>query len=151
MIGQVCNRCGVEKPVGSFPAKTLRCRQCCNEIWAENRRKEGLDPLALRRNSKANKRYGKSGSDYYARLFHEQGGVCAICKKPEWKEANGRTTNLCIDHNHETGKLRGLLCRSCNSAIGFLKDDLTLVRRAALYLRQHDRKESPSEPPQTPS
>ena len=65
----------------------------------------------------------------YAALFAAQGGVCAICKKPA---PNGR--RLHVDHDHETKTVRGLLCVSCNQAIGGLGDTFEAVEVAFLYL-----------------
>jgi len=68
----------------------------------------------------------------YNTLLQRQGGVCAICKDPPGKK------NLDVDHDHSTGKIRGLLCTRCNLTLGRLKDDLTLTRSAASYLLRHD-------------
>lgn len=65
----------------------------------------------------------------YEELAQRQGGVCAICKKPD---AQG--TQLAVDHCHDTGAVRGLLCLRCNSGIGLFYDDLALVRSAMRYL-----------------
>lgn len=58
----------------------------------------------------------------------EPSDSCAMC---------GREEDLCIDHCHETGKVRGVLCRTCNSGIGMLNDDPDLVEEALTYLRKH--------------
>lgn len=59
-------------------------------------------------------RYGVTAEDYTL-MVARQGGLCAICGKPETaKDAKGRVRNLCIDHNHLTGRVRGLLCFHCN-------------------------------------
>jgi hypothetical protein len=68
--------------------------------------------------------------ELYEQLFSKQGGVCCICKRPP--PAN---RNLCVDHDHGTGAVRGLLCVPCNSGIGKLKDDVVLLERAIEYLR----------------
>ena len=80
-------------------------------------------------------KYGISQDDY-DRLFAEQGGVCAICRKPETaKDRLGRTrTNLSVDHDHRTGAIRGLLCHHCNAALGHVDDDLELLRSLVAYL-----------------
>ena len=72
--------------------------------------------------------YGMSTQDYDM-LSARQGGACAICRRQT-------AAPLCVDHCHATGKVRGLLCRTCNSAIGFLRDDEALVAAALAYLRQ---------------
>lgn len=67
----------------------------------------------------------------YETLLESQGGVCAICGNPE----RGKKNHLSIDHCHDTGKVRGLLCGRCNSGIGLLNDDPELLRSALSYLR----------------
>lgn len=64
--------------------------------------------------------------DGYDRLFDAQYQACAVCNETD------RT--LCIDHNHETGEVRGLVCADCNKAIGMLRDDPKLLTRGADYL-----------------
>jgi hypothetical protein len=72
--------------------------------------------------------YGMSLEQYDA-LLEEQGGVCAICgERPE--------KHLCVDHCHETGTVRGLLCRRCNFGLGYYKDDLRRTMGASAYLRR---------------
>ena len=65
----------------------------------------------------------------YNRLLLTQGGVCAICQEPC---STGR--NLAVDHDHKTGRVRGLLCSRCNSAIGLLRDDPAIAYKAEQYL-----------------
>jgi hypothetical protein len=67
----------------------------------------------------------------YSDLFQKQNGVCAICGTPGGKK------RLCVDHDHQTGKVRGLLCDNCNVGIGRLKDNSELCHRASLYLAEH--------------
>lgn len=67
----------------------------------------------------------------YEKLFLAQKGLCAICGGEE------KNKTLAVDHDHITGKIRGLLCGSCNPAIGFLKDSPELALRAAEYLKKH--------------
>lgn len=71
------------------------------------------------------------GLDDYKSLLLSQDNVCAICRE---KCAVGE--RLSVDHNHETGDVRGLLCRSCNWGIGHFGDDPGLCRRAAEYLER---------------
>jgi len=72
------------------------------------------------------RRYGLSLADYDAMLAR-QGGVCGICKRQSG-------IRLCVDHCHATGRVRGLLCRTCNSGLGFYQDDPRLTRAATAYL-----------------
>lgn len=73
----------------------------------------------------------------YQRMFVEQKGVCAICSEPETEKRLGKTRWLAVDHDHETGDVRGLLCQSCNKAVGLLRDNPELARGAAAYLEKH--------------
>lgn len=66
----------------------------------------------------------------FERMMAEQSGLCLICDKPE--ADNGKA--LAVDHDHETGKVRGLLCDRCNQGLGRFKDSPELLRRALLYL-----------------
>jgi hypothetical protein len=67
----------------------------------------------------------------YEALLEAQGGVCAICQGPP----NGKDPDIYhIDHDHETGVLRGLLCHSCNTSLGHFRDDVATLRRAIEYL-----------------
>lgn len=75
--------------------------------------------------------YGITNSDYEAMLA-AQGGTCAICGIS--KNKNGR--KFAIDHDHKTGKIRGLLCVNCNAGIGNMKDDVDLLSRALAYLKK---------------
>jgi hypothetical protein len=77
------------------------------------------------------KEYGLSKEDY-DRMLEEQGGICAICKKP-----CATKRSLAVDHDHVSGKIRGLLCRACNVVLGLMKDNPALLRISADYLELH--------------
>lgn len=81
--------------------------------------------------------FGITRDDYHE-MFLAQGGVCRICKCPETaKRAKSDSTKaLSVDHCHATGRVRGLLCWSCNSTLGRVKDSPALLREMALYLEQ---------------
>ena len=64
----------------------------------------------------------------YQKLGTEQDWKCAICK--EYRD------RLCVDHNHLTGKIRGLLCKDCNQGIGFLRDNIKLLENSIKYLER---------------
>lgn len=64
-------------------------------------------------------------------MHQEQGGVCKICEKPpcdRWKR-------LHVDHDHQTGRIRGLLCHNCNTALGNFRDNVALLQKAIAYLQ----------------
>ena len=69
----------------------------------------------------------------YEERLAAQRGVCAICSG----SPNGRWNILCVDHDHATGRNRGLLCDSCNRGLGFLGDNVEEISRALNYLIQY--------------
>lgn len=78
------------------------------------------------------KKYGIT-SEQYEMMLEEQNYQCPICER-----AFGETgEQAAIDHDHETGAVRGLLCKQCNLGIGNLQDDVTRVRNALQYLLSH--------------
>lgn len=79
--------------------------------------------------SMVEKTYGIT-ADEYRRLHGSQGGLCAICRR-----ATGATRRLAVDHDHRTGEVRGLLCKSCNRYIlGYARDEVAFFVRAIEYL-----------------
>lgn len=72
----------------------------------------------------------------YNQLLEAQGGVCAICGRPERRVKFGKVMPLHIDHCHEARRVRGLLCHACNSAIGLLGEDPERLGKAIGYLRK---------------
>ncbi len=78
------------------------------------------------RDSRMRARYGIEFADF-ERMIAAQEGRCLVCDE---------AARLVIDHNHETGAIRGLLCRNCNSGIGLLGDSVELLRRAIAYLNR---------------
>lgn len=77
------------------------------------------------------KRYYNITLEEYDQMVGIQGGKCAICGG---KNPNGK--RLHVDHNHKTGKIRGLLCFECNTALGNMKDDIDILNKAITYLRE---------------
>lgn len=77
------------------------------------------------------KAYGLTLSEYNA-MFTAQDGKCKLCLGIS---ADGR--RLSVDHCHSTGKVRGLLCNSCNLALGMFKDNTSVLERAIDYVRRH--------------
>lgn len=75
--------------------------------------------------------YGITVEDY-DKIFDEQGGSCKICGKHQ-SQINRR---LCIDHDHATGKVRGLLCNSCNKVLGHSFENITILNNCIKYLER---------------
>jgi len=70
----------------------------------------------------------------YEKMLEAQEGKCAICGEKETMTRNGKEPRLSVDHDHKTGKVRGLLCNSCNNGLGRFKDDTDLIKKAIAYL-----------------
>lgn len=76
-------------------------------------------------------RYGVT-LEYYGHMFNDQNGKCKICKRFYTEFARG----LVIDHNHETGQVRGLLCDPCNRALGYFRESSVIMESAIEYINQ---------------
>lgn len=89
------------------------------------------------------RRFGLSIDDYNA-MHVAQAGVCAVCQQMETAldSRTQRPIALAVDHDHETGKVRGLLCSRCNRAIGYMQDNPKIMLAAAGYILRHRQKES---------
>lgn len=83
------------------------------------------------RESRLKRYYNLTGQEYQ-QMYQAQGGLCAICGNPQ---ISGR--QLAVDHDHESGLVRGLLCQSCNRGIGYFGDDVSRLESAVGYLRGH--------------
>jgi len=70
----------------------------------------------------------------YDNLLSIQGGVCAICGKPETSTQKGKAVCLSVDHDHSTSVVRGLLCYRCNAGIGMLMEDPEIILSAYRYV-----------------
>lgn len=136
-----CKACGEHKPPEEFhrqsSAKTGRqpvCRPCAIAAVIQWQR-ENPDRLhAKQRKSDLKRRYGIT-VERYDELLAAQGGACAICKKTHTRHGSrGTPIPLVVDHCHETGAIRGLLCHTCNRGIGYLGDTLEGLLRARSYL-----------------
>ena len=73
--------------------------------------------------------------EQFESMLTDQYNCCAICGS---KEPGGRHNRFCVDHNHETGKVRGLLCKSCNIALGEVEDNIHTLKSMIEYLESHE-------------
>lgn len=147
--GKVCSCCKEEKPLidfGESPAYKGGRRAQCNPCRAFKQRcyidrspeiRESLrrkrKPLAkdsLRR-QKLRVKYGIT-PEQFDEILTGQGGVCAICGTDR---PGGKHNAFCVDHCHETGKVRGILCYLCNVALGRIGDSYESAKRFLDYLR----------------
>ena len=83
------------------------------------------------------RRHNLTGVEYW-QMYDEQGGVCAICGLQETAKRGGKTQRLAVDHDHDTGRIRGLLCYRCNMMLGFGQDDKDRMMSAAIYLERSE-------------
>ncbi len=105
-------------------ARTKRYNQGKNGI--ANRIRHQLTDTYLAKHLRLS--YGMSLSDYY-KLLDKQGGICIICK-----QLNRNGARLCVDHDHNTGRVRGLLCTQCNAILGYVNDNPLILKEAVKYL-----------------
>lgn len=103
------------------------------EYYRQHREQHGLSY----RESDLKRKFG-IGLLEYGHLLVKQNGKCAICESANGGTRNGEDKALAVDHDHKTGKVRGLLCEACNTGIGKLKDDPKILRKAADYLDKHN-------------
>lgn len=77
--------------------------------------------------------------EQYDAMLIAQNDCCYICKRPEKRidAYSKEIARLCIDHNHDTNKVRALLCNACNSGIGFLRENTMTMHKAVAYLQKH--------------
>lgn len=105
----------------------VKMRKYYREYQRKHRAKYPDRERELQRSHDLNKNYGISIAEYES-LLKRQRGVCAVCKKEPIKR------RLDVDHDHRTGKIRGLLCPNCNNGLGRFLDSVLLLRAAAKYL-----------------
>jgi hypothetical protein len=138
---EYCGKCGSLKTTLKNGAS--RCVPC-HQRHAREYYRTSEYRRARQRQHYVFRRYGIH-MEQLERLLDEQNGCCAICKQ-YWRSCvPAKHTpyeaiflhHLCIDHDHLTQRVRGLLCNSCNAAIGFFEEDETRLANAVLYLRRH--------------
>ena len=136
---KTCTKCGREKPVDHFPSRkhgrfhrSAWCKHCHRD---HNR---DVHAKGYRAAWNRLKRLGLT-PEAYQLMVTAQNNLCAICGKPENRihHRTKKLADLCVDHDHETGLIRGLLCRDCNVGIGNLGDDPARLRAAVAYLAAH--------------
>lgn len=149
-VARVCSKCGIQKPLSEFyRAKRHRggyhtwCKECSNASRARSREREDVEERRARDRRRYQRekdrwfeynilrRYGIS-LEFYQEMVERQEGKCAICgEEPDGETNQGR---LHVDHDHNTQRVRGLLCGSCNSGLGYFRDSPRLLKEAATYL-----------------
>lgn len=133
---KACSTCRKTKPLSAYYARggaegglRARCRACVNAAFRD-RYSSDPDMVAQIRARKLESRYGISVERYDA-LLALQGDRCALCRSDD---PGGRWESFHVDHCHETGRVRGLLCHKCNVALGSLGDTVESVVAALEYV-----------------
>jgi protein-arginine kinase activator protein McsA len=122
--GIVCRKCDKKKPTDQFPAFEAEGKRVCRDCLRSYNNRFQLA------------KYGCSEEEYN-KLLKIQHGKCAICgTKVGHVSKNGHQCRLAVDHDHETGRIRGLLCGNCNQGIGRigeknLQKALEYIKRAS--------------------
>lgn len=135
MILKSCKTCGNTKTSKWYFGPT--CGSCY--VTANRKKRKDLNPEyhAYQRNFALKKKYGITLKEYNI-IFINQNGLCKICLKPDvTKRRSTVDGNLVVDHDHITGKVRGLLCHNCNVALGSFRDSEENLIRAVSYLRDN--------------
>lgn len=126
-----CSRCKRTLPGEAFASNRsvpgglqAYCRACSADHYRQ--RREALRPrrAEINRDAYFRRKYGIS-AEQLAQMIEEQVGICPICLSARARH---------VDHDHETGKVRGVLCSNCNSALGHIRDDPDVMRRAMAYV-----------------
>lgn len=170
---KVCPRCELDVPIEQYsrsrsnPDKVQTYCVHCQKIRrreryqadpmryrAETRRWALENPEKARRNARRSHlraTYGISLEDYEA-MLEAQGGRCAICGTDDPGRARGSgLSSFAVDHCHDTGKVRAILCHPCNAGIGLLGEEPDRLIAAAEYLRKHHALKTLDEFSQLPS
>jgi hypothetical protein len=136
-----CKTCNTTKPISDFGLLRGKPRHICKECrkqeskdWYEKNkdRKKALSQKYkhIKKDKDLQSTYGINLATYNQMLV-EQGRRCKICQAPQ----GDLKRSLCVDHDHNTGKVRGLLCDNCNRSLGLLKDNVNILERAVSYLQ----------------
>lgn len=115
-----------------YQKQKCRCVRCRAANARSHREYRARNPEKLR---SMNLRYFYGiSSAQYEQMLRRQRGVCAACRQPEVARNQFGKVRLAVDHCHETGKIRGLLCMACNRAAGLLKHNPQRLRALARFL-----------------
>ena len=126
---KVCKNCEKDFEALMIKVRVKKALFCSRECYNFYRSKNKKNPKERARIHQKKFKYNLNEEEYKF-LFTKQNNKCAICT------VDLSSVKACVDHNHKTKKVRGILCDSCNRALGFLKDDLQNLKRAVEYLKK---------------
>lgn len=138
-----CNGCKLTKYASEFYRLTRRgktslqskCKTCHSDWQKKYHGDTKADRQAYRR-IQTLKEHGLTVEEY-DKMLKVQNGACKICKQKELYSTSDTPPVLAIDHDHKTGKVRGLLCSQCNQGLGKFRDNPDLLEAAIAYLESH--------------
>ncbi len=140
---KICCNCHRSLPFDMFYKSSWhrsRRHSYCKECFKKLRKEKGWGrDKKVAYAGHINRKFGISVEDY-AGMLKKQKGVCAICGQPETMIRRGRVVQLSIDHCHDSGMIRGLLCNNCNKAIGCVHEDVEILQKAISYLKKYQSK-----------
>ena len=140
-----CTSCKLFKTLNKFrvgtaqgkktPRRWSECRECLSKRCRNYHKANPGRMLEI----KLMKNYGMTLTEFNS-LLEDQKGLCAICHMPEpaIDKRTGKQRRLSVDHSHQTGKTRGLLCTLCNQGIGQFRENPELLMAAIEYIKKHN-------------
>lgn len=117
---KTCSECGKTKPLNG---KNFYRNNVCGACYQKRYKQENPEKY---RNIKLKHLYGIT-LDFFNRMLQSQNNGCAVCRRKENKLTNGKVQNFVVDHSHETGQVRGLLCHDCNKNVGVVEKHLKVI------------------------
>lgn len=157
MKRRICPKCNIEKPYSEFYKESSTstgissyCKICKNKKAKEimsrphNKKKANQRAAVYRKDNAQAFKLGVKFSSYkkqginitkeeYKKMYEMQNGYCAICNN----HVSSYKRDLSLDHDHNTGKVRGFLCDCCNTGLGLFKDNTEIMFKAINYLFKH--------------
>lgn len=145
-MDRTCKVCGKNKSETPFREHRRVCMKCQSKKVGDKTKQNRTARNAYRRKQYAQNPIKEKSAhlkyqygitiEQYNKMFIAQNGICAICEMPERSisSKSGNVKKLSVDHNHDTGEIRGLLCEKCNRGIGYLDESILIIKRAIDYL-----------------
>jgi len=153
-----CKQCLKDKDESEFYKfsgkyrKEYACKKCVNIRRRKHYQKNKVRIIAVAKkyreknrervlHAKRKQTYGIT-KEQYNKMLEQQNFVCAVCKNPESSRVGKGNcadykNSLSVDHNHKTGKIRGLLCSKCNRALGYLQESVEIMQSLISYIKKY--------------